>query len=61
MINISKLVKTIFDIVVLHHDLLDSIITNKSFFFKSKFWFALYYIFYIKYQLFIIFHLQTGH
>ena len=37
-IDAPELVEVIMDVVVRHHGFLDLIVTNKSFFFTSKFW-----------------------
>ena len=44
--------------VVRQHGLPDSIVTNRGFFFTSKFWSLLYYFVDIKWRLFTSFHLQ---
>ena len=64
-----KLVKVIIDtldfteiiinVMVRHHGLPDSIITNRKSLFTSKFWSLLYYFFGIKQKLFTAFHTQT--
>ena len=53
------LVKVIIDVVVRHHGLPDSIVTNRGSFFTSKFWSLLCYFLGIKQRLFIAFHPQT--
>ena len=53
------LAKVIIDIVVRHHGLPDSILTNESSLFISKFWSSLCYFLSIKQQLSIAFYLQT--
>ena len=60
MIDASGLAEIIIDIVVWHHGLSDSIITNWSFLFTSKFWFSLYYFLKIKKRLSTTFHPQTN-
>ena len=44
-INISGLAKVIFDMVVWHYDLLDSIVSNRGSLFTFKFWSLLCYFF----------------
>ena len=46
--NAPRLVKVIIDVVVRHHGLPDSILTNKGFFFTLKFWSLLCYFLAIK-------------
>ena len=58
-INAPGLAKLIIDVVVWHHELLDSIVTNKSSVFNSKFWSSLCFFFSIKQFLSITFYLQT--
>ena len=60
MIDGPDLAEVIIDIVVQHHGLLDSIITDWGFLFTSKFWFLLYYFLGIKRRLFTTFHLQIN-
>ena len=55
-----KLAKVILDVLVRHHGLLDSIITDKGPLFTSKFWSLLYYFLNIKRRLSPAFHLQTN-
>ena len=50
------LTKVIIDVVVRHHRLLDSIVTNRGFFFTSKFWSSLSYFLAIKWRLSTAFH-----
>ena len=52
------LVKIIINIVVRHHSLSNSIVTNRRSFFTSKFWSLLCYFFGIKQKLLIAFHSQ---
>ena len=59
IINLLGLAKIIINIVIRHFIFLDSIITNRGFFFTSKFWLLLYSFLGIKLWLFIAFHLQT--
>ena len=47
-INASRLVKVILNMVVQHHGLLDSIVSDKGSLFTSKFWSLLCYFFGIK-------------
>ena len=56
-INASGLAKVIIDVVVRHHGLPDSIVTNRGSFFISKFWSLLCYFLGIKQRLFTAFHL----
>lgn len=56
-IDIPGLAKMIIDMVVYHHRVSQSIVTNQGSFFISKFWFSLYYFLDIKKQLYIAFHL----
>ena len=58
-INTPKLAKVIINIVVRHHGLLDSIISNWRVIFTSKFWSLLYYFLGIKQQLSTTFYPQT--
>lgn len=57
-INASRLAKVILDVVVWHHNISDSIVTDRDSFFISKFWLSLYYFLAMKQKLFIIFYLQ---
>ena len=50
--------KVIIDVVVKHHDLPDSIVSNCGLVFISKFWSLLYYYLVIKWRLSTAFHLQ---
>ena len=54
------LAEVIIDVVVRHHRLLDSIVTNQGFLFTFKFWSFLCYFFGIKRRLFTAFHPQTN-
>ena len=53
------LAKVIIDVVIHHHRLPDSIVTNRGPLFTSNFWSLLCYFFGIKRRLFAAFHLQT--
>ena len=54
------LAEVILDVVVQYHGLLDSIVTNRSSLFTSKFWSLLCYFFGVKRKLFTTFYLQTN-
>ena len=56
----SRLAKVILDIVVWYHGLLNSIVSDKSLLFISKFWLLLYYFLGIKQRLSIAFHPQIN-
>ena len=58
-INASSLVEIIIDVVVRHHGLPNSIITNQESLFTSKFWLLLCYFLGIKQKLSTTFHPQT--
>ena len=58
-IDTPSLAKVIIDIVVLHHGLLDSIVTNRGSLFTSKFWLSFCYFFGIKRRLSTAFYPQT--
>ena len=58
-INTPGLVEVILDVVVRHHGLPDSIVTNRGSLFTSKFWSLLYYFLDIKQRLLTAFHSQT--
>ena len=58
-INVPRLAKVILDVVVRHHGLPDSIVTNRSSLFNSKFWSSLCYFLGIKRRLSIAFYPQT--
>ena len=61
-INAPGFAEIIINIVVKHHGLLDSIVTDWELFFTSKFWSLLYYFLSIKRKLSTVFYLQTdGH
>ena len=59
-LNAPKPVKVIKEVVVRHHMLSDSIVTNKGSFFISKFWLSLCYFLGIKQTLSTAFYLQTN-
>ena len=50
-IDAPRLAKIILDIVVWHHKLLDSIVTNRGSLFTSKFWLSLCYFLGVKRKL----------
>ena len=50
-INIPGLVKVIIDIMIRHHGLFNSIITDRGLLFMSKFWYLLCYFLEIKQRL----------
>ena len=54
-----RLAKVIIDVVVRHHGLPDSIISDRGAIFTSKFWFSLCYFLEVKRRLLIAFHPQT--
>lgn len=58
-IDALGLAKVIIDVVVWHHELSNSIMTNKGSLFTSKFWSLLFYFLGIKRQVSIAFHPQT--
>ncbi len=58
-INAPTLAEVIIEAVVQHHGLPDSIVSDQSSVFTSKFWFLFYYFLGIKRKLSIAFHLQT--
>ena len=58
-INAPGLAEVIIDVVVYHHGLSDSIVTDRDSLFTSNFWSSLCYFFGIKRRLFTTFHLQT--
>ena len=57
-IDALGLTKVIIDVVVWYYSLLDSIVTDRGFFFLSKFWSLLYYFLGRKRRLSIAFHPQ---
>ena len=59
-IDASGLAKVIIDVIIRHHGLLDSIITDRGFLFTSKFWFLLCYFLGTKKRLSTAFHPQTN-
>ena len=56
IIDAPGLAKIRIDVIIQYYGLLDSIVTNKSSFFTSKFWLSLCYFFGIKRKLFTAFH-----
>ena len=58
-IDAPGLAKVILDVVVWHHGLLDSIVSDRGSLFTSKFWLLLYYFFGIRRRLSTAFHPQT--
>ena len=60
MINVSGLAEVIIDVVIWHHSLFDSIITDWGSLFISKFWFSLCYSLRIKRRFSIVSHPQTN-
>ena len=58
-IDAPGLAEVIIDVVVRHHGLLDSIISDRGAIFTSKFWSSLCYFLGIKRRLFTAFHPQT--
>ena len=59
IIDTLGLAEVILDMVVQHHGLPDSIVTDKGSLFTSKFWSSLYYFLGVKQRLLIAFHPQT--
>lgn len=59
-IDAPGLVKVIIDVIMRHHGLPDSIISNRGPVFTSKFWFSLCYFLGIKRRLSTAFHPQTN-
>ena len=59
IIDAPGLAEVIFDVIVQHHGLLDSIVSNRGLLFTSKFWSSLCYFFGVKRRLFTAFHPQT--
>ena len=59
-IDALELVEVIIDMVVWHHGLPDSIVTNRRSLFISKFWLSLCYFLGVKWKLSTAFHLQTN-
>ena len=60
IIDTPRLVEVILDVVVWQYGLSNSIVTDKSSFFTSKFWSLLYYFLSIKRKLLTAFYLQTN-
>ena len=58
-IDAPGLAEVIIDVVVRHHGLPDSIVTNRGLLFTLKFWSLLCYFLGIKRRLSIVFYLQT--
>ena len=58
-INAPGLAEVIFDVIVRHHGLPDSIVTDRGSLFTSKFWSSLCYFLSIKRRLSTAFHPQT--
>ena len=58
-INTLGFAEVIIDVVVCHHGLPDSIVTDRGFLFTSKFWSLLCYFLSIKRRLSIAFYPQT--
>ena len=58
-IDASKLVEVILDMVIWHHSLPDTIMSDRGLLFTSKLWSSLCYFFGNKKKLSITFHLQT--
>ena len=59
-IDAPGLAEVIIDVVICHHDLLDSIVTHRGSLFTSKFWLLLCYFLGIKRRLSTAFHPQTN-
>ncbi len=58
-IDALGLIEVIIDMVVYHHGVLESIVTDQGLLFISKFWFSLCYFQGIKKKLSTTFHPQT--
>ena len=58
-IDAPGLAEAIIDVVIRHHGLLNSIVTDRGFLFISKFWSFLCYFYGMKRQIFTAFHPQT--
>ena len=58
-INVPGLAEVIINLVIRHYGLLNSIVTDRSFLFTSKFWSLLFHFFGIKRRLFTAFYSQT--
>lgn len=59
-INTLGLAEVIIDIIMYHHGISKSIVTDQGFLFTSKFWFLLYYFLSIKKRLFTTFYYQMN-
>ena len=59
IIDAPGLAEVIIDVVVWHHDLPDSIVTDRGSLFTSKFWSSLCYFLGVKQRLSSAFHPQT--
>ncbi len=59
-INVSNQTNVIINMVVWHHSILESIVTDWGSLFTSKFWSSLYYFLGIKRKLSTAFHPQTN-
>ena len=59
-IDVPDLVEVIIHVVIRHHGLHNSIVTNKGYLFTSKLWSLLCYFLGIKRRLFTSFHPQTN-
>ena len=59
-INTPRLAEVIIDVVVRHHSLSDSIVTDRGSFFTFKFWSLPCYFFGIKRWLYTTFYPQTN-
>ncbi len=59
IIDAQGLAEVIIDVVVCHHGVPESIVTDRGLLFTSKFWFSLCYFLGITRKLSITFHLQT--
>ncbi len=60
MIDVPGLAKVIIDVVVRHHGVPESIVTDQGLLFTSKCWFLLCYFLSIKKKLSTTFHPQTN-
>ncbi len=59
IIDTTGVVEVMIDVIVHHHGVLESIITDRDLLFTSKFWSSLCYFLGIKKKLSIAFHPQT--
>ena len=59
-INTPDLAEVILDVIIWHHSLSDSIVSDRSSLFTLKFWSSLCYFFSIKQKLSIAVHPQTN-